>query len=618
MPDPGTGEARITFVGYRRPAVESGDYEITVEQNVTIERDGAARTETFSVSRGFTVAGERFALPPSAIRSVFPPAGSLGDHGNVLPHVILDRPTLPWERDPCPTGDDQPPWLALLLLTEDERREPQVITLGELTRGPAYFPTVTLEDHQSPDDPVTVIDLPAGLLTDLLPHYDDLGYLAHVRMGDGADAAVVVGSRPPPGPSSTVHLVSLEHRFRRAGSAQPVFDVGTGGPDSLVRLITLASWRFACVDKSQTFAAMVRGLAGDGGSLRLPDTGTPTADAFLGQGFVPVAHELRHGGRSVAWYRGPLLTGSADSGPVTPVRTADALLRFHPDMGMFDIGYAAAWQLGRLLALQSTDFAVTLYEWRRRRAQSARRAMAEPDGYPLAVTEIDDTLPSGVLNWLIQLARLESVPFGYLVPDERLLPAETIRFFGLDQDWLRYLVDGAYSIGRLSRYDADLDEAHPLPLDHPRITGALIRSDVVTGYPGLLVDGYADATTDHPLPQVRVEQLSDGVLICLFKGELARLDLHQRPESQHLAVENEAHGRFGKSLRAPGAGTGAAPPPLTGLSFGPRGTLPLAILTSAMAEAMRIGPADLSAGHFALQMTETAERIRFRLDEDVP
>jgi hypothetical protein len=28
----------------------------------------------------------------------FPPDGSLGEHSNVLPHIILNRSTLPWER----------------------------------------------------------------------------------------------------------------------------------------------------------------------------------------------------------------------------------------------------------------------------------------------------------------------------------------------------------------------------------------------------------------------------------------------------------------------------------------------------------------------------------------
>ena len=74
-----------------------------------------------------------------------------------------------------------------------------------------------------------------------------------------------------------------------------------------------------------------------------------------------------------------------------------------------------------------------------------------PSGYPLAVAPIDDTLPAGTLAWLRALAQLDGVPFGYLIGDDRLLPIESIRFVGLDQLWVRHLVDGAYSIGRGAR-----------------------------------------------------------------------------------------------------------------------------------------------------------------------
>ncbi|MFC6082836.1 hypothetical protein, partial [Sphaerisporangium aureirubrum] len=490
MPEATDGAARITFGAYRRPSLESGDYEITVSQRVSLD------TQPFGVTKNFTVSGDRFTLPPSAIREVFPPDGSLGDHVNVLPHVVLDRPTLPWERDARPVGHAsgaRPPWLALLVFSGEESPVPVPATLGTLTAGPGLFPAVTLEKHQATGDQVTVIDVPADLLRTLLPTYDDLAYLAHVREGDGPDTAVVVAGRlPAPGVTTVVHLVSLEGRFPDTAAQGPAFDFGPATPGTLIRLVSLASWRFACVDAAQTFPRMVYGLAAGDGALRLPPSREPLANAFLSQGFVPARHHLRQGARGVAWYRGPLTAGPVDTGPVTPARTADALLRFHPRVGMFDVGHAAAWQLGRLLTLRSGDAATTLYQWRRRRDRNLKRSTRERDDYPLTVPGIDDSLPATVLNWLTGLTRLEGVPLAYLIPDERLLPVETIRFFGLDQQWIRYLVDGAYSIGRLSQSDADLDAAHPLPLPHTPVTGALIRSDVVSGYSGLLVDAYAD------------------------------------------------------------------------------------------------------------------------------
>ncbi|NKZ04273.1 hypothetical protein [Actinomadura latina] len=598
-------DTTITFTDHLVPALEAGDYEITVRQEVG--RGGTA-LETFAKTARFTVAGERFLLAPPVIQEMFPPGGSVGDHSNVLPHITLTRPTLPWEREPLKDAAVRSPWLALLLFADDDPVKTQVLPLGEIAKGPAYFPEVVLDRHESSTGSVTVIDVPAKLLRTLLPSYADLRYLTHVRGGEGSEAAVITAGRlPAPGGSSSVHLVSLEHRFHDTPGG-PDFDYGAHDE---IRLVSLANWRFACVDERQTLPAMTRALAHDAATFRLPDSGEPLADGFLRQGFVPARHRLRDGGRSVAWYRGPLVPGAVEGEPVSPARSADGLLRFHPRTGMFDVGHAAAWQLGRLLMLRSGDSATALYEWKRRRAQKHKRAARERADYPLAVTEIDDSLPENVLAWLTALNRLEGVPFAYLVPDERLLPMETIRFFGLDQQWMRHLIDGAYSIGRLSRADAVLDAASPLPLSHPPVTGALIRSEVVAGYPGLLIDGYPhQKDTKAPLEVVRCDRLAPNVLLCLFNGVLSRLDLHQRPESQHFAVEAPDTDGYGKSLRATGDGTVPARSRVP-LSLGPRRTLPIADLVSAMASAFDTDPADFTPGDFALQMIETAERVTF-------
>ncbi|WP_416903660.1 hypothetical protein [Micromonospora echinospora] len=121
-------------------------------------------------------------------------------------------------------------------------------------------------------------------------------------------------------------------------------------------------------------------------------------------------------------------------------------------------------------------------------------------------------------DWLTGLTRFEGVPFGYLVPDEGLLPAESIRFLGVDQTWVRHLVDGAVSVGRLGPADEARDAAAPLPLEFPTLTGALIRSQVVSGYPGLLVDGYADRAGTARLTPWVTRRLGPEVLLCLFEG----------------------------------------------------------------------------------------------------
>ena len=584
----------IAFVDQSVPVLATGTYTISVTQTIPLSKDA------FTATRTFTVSGDRFALPQGRVAAQFPPPGSLGDHRNVLPHAVLDRPTLPWERPAGVPG----PWLVLLLFAEAERPEPFVVRLGALGSGPAYCPAPALEDHQSPDTEVTVIDVPRALLAGIMPSAADLPYLAHLRRSPGAaDQAVVFCDRlPPAGTASTAHLVSVEGRYGAGG-----FDLGPAGPSALVRLVSLASWRFSCFSGNQTFGALVHDLAQHGSPYRLPDSGNAAADGFLRAGYVPVRHKLRDGASTVSWYRGPLATGPVDLPVASPVLTSDTLLVYRPDAGMFDTSYAAAWELGRLLGLASTDFAVALYQWKRRRAQATLRSRLDPaKDYPLEIPPIDGALPDEVTAFLTGLWNLTGVPAGYLIPDIRLLPVESIRFFQMDPLWMRCLVDGAFSIGRLTASDAELDAAQLPRPPYGAVTGALIRSDIVSGYPGLLIDGYAGASTATPLAPVLARKLTPDIMLCLFAGTLGRLDIHQRPETLHFAVELTAQGQFTKTLRDAAGGPGPQVPPMP---LPPSGRIPISALAASMAAAL--GGQPLSSGQFARQMIETAERVTF-------
>ena len=53
---------------------------------------------------------------------------------------------------------------------------------------------------------------------------------------------------------------------------------------------------------------------------------------------------------------------------------------------------------------------------------------------------------------------LYGVPFQYLVPDEKMLPAKSIRFFYLNPEWINCLLQGACSVGRTSQTDELADQ----------------------------------------------------------------------------------------------------------------------------------------------------------------
>ena len=59
--------------------------------------------------------------------------------------------------------------------------------------------------------------------------------------------------------------------------------------------------------------------------------------------------------------------------------------------------------------------------------------------------------PPTVTSFLGRLTLLHGVPFAYLVPDQQLLPAESLKFFSIDPQWISALIGGAASVGRPRR-----------------------------------------------------------------------------------------------------------------------------------------------------------------------
>ncbi|HEY0038460.1 MAG TPA: hypothetical protein VGB66_17300, partial [Longimicrobium sp.] len=256
---PTTPTGTLEFVAFHKPPLEDGDYVLTVRQQVQI--DGLAYawgSDRWTAAPGTTlqlsVAGPRFGLSPSDINAQFPPPGSVGEYDNVLPHVVLNRTTLPWERSVDATVSSTtagaPPWIALLLF--DATADAGAPTVSNVTvqdlldaygtsatpagqpefcrvlpRGSAVSAPgdLVLEVGQHPGDRLTVIDVPRQLLWQILPGEAEVALLAHVRVGQSssdpgvtAEYPVVFGNRlPAPGTAtvgtqSTVHLVSLESR----------------------------------------------------------------------------------------------------------------------------------------------------------------------------------------------------------------------------------------------------------------------------------------------------------------------------------------------------------------------------------------------------------------------
>jgi hypothetical protein len=609
---------KIQFVQYHSPGIATGDYVITLTQEVTIR--GVAPQAPFSTQRHFSIYGERFALKPTDIVAIFPPDGNLGEHSNVLPHLILDRSTLPWERQADASRNDVP-WLALLLFDASEKPTPQIVKLSDLTTPTVKFPALHLETGQVATDAVTVIDVKQHVLQMLLPTADELALLAHVRVSGNStsaaqEQAVLIGNRlPARNVTSTVHLVSLEGRYVNGS-----FDFQGAGGENLVRLVSLKSWSFSCVDEKQSFKGLLLNLDRQPAMLRLPPHSASTVENYLSQGAALLPHTLRQASRTFSWYHGPLVTAEHKDAPPLPVRAADALVRYNATTGLFDISYAAAWQLGVLLALQSKQFSTNLYLWKRTHAQQLRQVEQQLRYafLPLQGQSVDANEQfKAISTWFASLSLLRGVPFNYLVPDEAMLPKEAIRFFWVDSTWIDCLLDGAFSIGRVTNSDHAQDTSQvvgnssPAANPHEQITGCLLRSNVVAGWPGLQVSGYDN--NGSSLPLLRLDRLSPNVLICLFEGEIQSIAISLKPETLHFGLDSDGHipPTYSKILRdSQGNEQEALTIPNIPWKQADGRILDITNLAQAIQQKTTITP--LNSAPFALQMIEGAEEVIFQ------
>lgn len=740
----------LQFYASYEPALEAGNWRLSVSHTLT-----GIDTGTLGATQELVVSAPQFAMDPTSVLNQYPPAGTTGQYGQVLPHIVLTDPLLPWERA-LPGAPAGTPWLALLVLQDDELigatdspTRTRTSTVADfLAADPAVLkPTAVKADDVASTDPCTFIELPSSKFPALTPRLADLPYLAHCRQSTITDKAeqglpanglfsVVVGNRFPPVPptgsagsqKSIVHLVSLE------GLADYLVDVPEFGSHTSVALVSLASWTCnSRADSLQDFRGLMEQLVGqeyDGSGyrpanlwLRMPAPAVPIATSApagaeaarrLDDGFVALPYRLRTGEQTFGWYRGPCVPVlTTELSPPAPYPSADSALIYQNQFGVFDASLATAWEAGRAVALSDRAFGQQLFDFRRRGHQLTDRLLQRltsdafsagqiaglssdsmvqqeflsllsadllaglgtvaapaatgprlradlpaPDPDPTTavknfladpaaqalLADLTATDLAPIARWLAKLQLLYPVPFTLLVPDARMLPPESLRFFYLDRNWQRALLDGALSIGTESSRDsffieimgeliysaADTAAASlraaaigvgPPPGESAQslISGFLLRSAVVSGWPNLAVRGGMADGTDLKL--VRLDHLAPDTLLGLFWGVPDYLEFAEPQEGFRFGVDDDGN----LPLRQPGPGkvplgTQLGPPLAVRpacLRPGGDGVLDLgsrtglittlrAALTAAGVPVPGFGPSDL-----ALQLVKAPEAIRF-------
>lgn len=220
-----------------------------------------------------------------------------------------------------------------------------------------------------------------------------------------------------------------------------------------------------------------------------------------------------------------------------------------------------------------------------------------------------------VQAWLTRLARLEMVPFGYLVPDPQQLPQESVRFFHVDTGWIQAAVDGALSVGEGHALDADLNDLARELRGIPQLaSGVLIRSELLSNWPETILSAFG---RDREIAPVQQRNLGDDLRMLLYPQVIDRFALGEPAQGLHfgLSFNNTTELR---SVVAP-VGQALGDFPADGSGYGPflrpGGHDVLDIehrLAPALAAALSVG--ELSSAQFALQVVKAPLAQEFTLN----
>ncbi len=627
------------------PPMVAGTYQVEAHQNILRNKESI---QTITKTFDFGVDAARFTLNASDIYSVYPPANRSGIYTGHLPHIVFSRRTLPWERTidgklpifqqkETPSEKKNPiasppvPWMTLLLFDEDEMQSLK-INMGSLadilpskTKDTIIRPEIfnktavakgvlKLMEWENDTDGCFTIDITKTQFERYIPSMESLSFLAHAKevsiqhkdQNGIADQntengtgmfSVLVGNRVlTSGKNHTAIVVSLEgytDYLENTPSKKTIPDTHT------VRLVVLAHWNF---DNSgdTNFLELVNGI--NMRSMKIErGTQIPTLKPYFESGHTPLGHLTRAGATTVSWYQGPFVPrlSSTTSKKIT-FTASDSALRYDQTTGLFDVSFAAAWQLGRILGLQNKEYARTIGAWRLSQIQQDTenhqrktintiindntqisvkdkliRYLGKHLEVEVPVPEVVsqnnvEAIPEDVITFLTELYKLNGVPFSYLVPHEFFLEREhkiggkkylgTLATFYIDPNWIEALIDGALSIGRLNNTDDILNQVisqgllqefmdqkseEQLKKNERRVlhmTGFLLRSDLVSGWRGLEIE--AHNSNNELIPALRFERIDDDVFLGIFGGNIASITIRQPFEGLHFGVKIDTNAQY--------------------------------------------------------------------------
>ncbi|PIG84497.1 hypothetical protein AARAC_009926 [Aspergillus arachidicola] len=402
---------------YMTPGLQGGGHTITTTQEIDGQPDALQGTQPFYVDKLL------FQLPEGDVHSVYPPQGHQ-EWAEALPHVVFNTPSTPWEWAASDITDEEdyektetecPGWRIFRDIdgmNDEDKPVKQTKTLSV----PMQFSdierlrhTVSPVANENPPDPTAtaeLIFLKKELFTGLFCKHDEEGqpvmgadsdvrpyrFLAHRR--DINATGMAKASKTATEDDQQSYSVILSHRTGPTSAAEPInciaHLVSIRGieamprnniwpiPDTakFVAMSSLYSWSYSCYPTTTPnihnqfvtlgeSCRMLRSVVTEkdlAGSGDLSDVQKRVL-LRLDNGYTMARYRVKTGEFTACFTRGafvPVKNVAVEDIWGSLSNTGNDLQILDQQLGIMDITYAAAWQLGRTMAIADPAFVTSL------------------------------------------------------------------------------------------------------------------------------------------------------------------------------------------------------------------------------------------------------------------
>lgn len=268
---------------------------------------------------------------------------------------------------------------------------------------------------------------------------------------------------------------------------------------------------------------------------------------------VPLAHHLKGGGKMISWYQGPFASRNyffdlegfqkeKDSGGAADHDLpdhADHLILFNDDTKMYDMTYASAWQLGRLMIMNDNKVLQELKKWK---YDLALNQLIEEQNNTTHLVQLStdnsvDQMPALLSHYVAGFLKFENFPLYYLFPHADFSTEESCKYFKIDRSWLLAFLFGIFSTGSRLKTSVfkNLVLGNAVIRDvfsyETECYGIVLQSQIIKNWPHLVVELNKDFNFKF------VTTINSSLRLYVTDRHFDEIQLYLKSENAHFAVE---------------------------------------------------------------------------------